>query len=126
MLSIVPSFSDAALSQARNLFREYATIPGVAPCVEDFEREVVSLPGLYAPAAGRLLLAVDDSAGNPGETVGCVALRKLEPGDVCEMKRLYVRPPVSREGRRAGTVRIAVAEARRSATRPCSWTRCLP
>ena len=52
MLRIIPTLSEANLSQARNLFREYAMMPGVATCVEDFEREVASLPGLYAPPGG--------------------------------------------------------------------------
>src|SRR5260370_30347222 len=111
MLSIVPALSDVALSQARNLFREYATMPGVAPCVENFEREVVSLPGLYAPPSGRLLLAMQDSAGNSGEAIGCVALRRLEP-DVCEMKRLYVRPRVRGSGAGRELVRSLISVAR--------------
>jgi putative acetyltransferase len=65
MLRIVPAQSEKAISRARDLFREYGAIPGVAPCLEDYEREVVSLPGRYAPAAGRLLLALEESPGNP-------------------------------------------------------------
>ena len=111
MLSIVPAVSDAALSQARNLFREYATMPGVAPCVEDFEREVVSLPGLYAPPSGRLLLAMQESVENSGEAIGCIALRRLEP-DVCEMKRLFVRPTFRGSGAGKELVSSLIAEAR--------------
>jgi putative acetyltransferase len=111
MVSIVPALSDAAISQARNLFREYAKMPGVAPCVEDFEREVVSLPGQYAPPSGRLLLAMQESTGNSGEVIGCIALRRLEPG-VCEMKRLYVRPTFRGSGAGRELVNSLTAEAR--------------
>jgi putative acetyltransferase len=111
MLSIVPALSEAALLQARNLFREYATMPGVAPCVEDFEREVVSLPGLYAPPNGRLLVAMQESAGNSGEAIGCIALRRLEP-DVCEMKRLYVRPAFRGSGAGRELVSSLIEDAR--------------
>jgi hypothetical protein len=73
MLRIVPVLSEDSLSQTRELFHEYATIPGVAPCVVDFEKEVASLPGVYALPAGRLLLALQEIPGSPGEVAGCVA-----------------------------------------------------
>ena len=111
MLRVVPSVSEATLSQARNLFREYAIMPGVAPCVEDFEREVVSLPGLYAPPGGRLLLAMQDSAGNSGEAIGCAALRRFDQ-EACEMKRLYVRPAFRGQGAARELVKVLIGVAR--------------
>jgi carbonic anhydrase len=91
MLRILPALSEEFLSQSRNLFREYAALPGVAPCVVDFEKEVAQLPGAYTAPGGRLLLAVQEIAGHPVEAIGCGALRKWDQ-DSCEMKRLYVRP----------------------------------
>lgn len=111
MLRVVPTLSEATLSQARNLFREYAMLPGVAPCVEDFEREVVSLPGLYAPPGGRLLLAMQDSAGNSGEAIGCAALRRFDQ-EACEMKRLYVRPAFRGQGAARELVKELITVAR--------------
>ena len=111
MLRVVPSVSEATLSQARNLFREYAMMPGVAPCVEDFEREVVLLPGLYAPPGGRLLLAMQDSAGNSGEAIGCAALRRFDQ-EACEMKRLYVRPAFRGQGAARELVKVLIGVAR--------------
>jgi ribosomal protein S18 acetylase RimI-like enzyme len=54
---------------------------------QEFDRELASLPGDYAPEQkGAILLAwLDDSC------LGCVALRALDE-ERCEMKRLYVRP----------------------------------
>lgn len=111
MLRIVHALSEGTLSQARNLFREYARMPGVAPCIQDFEREVVTLPGLYAPAAGRLLLAVQEFPGDAGEAVGCGALRPFDPVS-CEMKRLYVRPASRGQGAGRELVKGLMAEAR--------------
>ena len=111
MLRIVPALSEAAISQARNLFREYATTPGVVSCLDDFERELASLPGLYAPPGGRLLLAIEESAEVPGEAIGCAALRKWEP-DACEMKRLYVRPAFRGKGAGRELVGSLISEAR--------------
>src|SRR5215469_6695006 len=88
---IIPADSAEQIEQVRKLFREYALIRDVAPCVQDFEREVTSLPGAYSPPDGRLFLAVEDGQKNAEELAGCVALRKFTE-DSCEMKRLYVRP----------------------------------
>ena len=66
----------------RELFLEYARGLGVDLAFQDFEREVAGLPGDYDP----ILVAHWN-----GEVAGCVALHGFD-GDVCEMKRLYVRP----------------------------------
>jgi putative acetyltransferase len=78
------------LDQVRSLLRAYAGEWGEsiaeALCLQGFESELASLPGRYAPPAGRLLLARDDA-----RPIGCVGLRDLGD-DICEMKRLYVAP----------------------------------
>ena len=71
---------------AHDLLREYADSLGIDLCFQDFHRELAGLPADYAPPRGALLLATHD-----GAIAGCVALRPLE-GDVCEMKRLFLRP----------------------------------
>ncbi|HET9251186.1 MAG TPA: GNAT family N-acetyltransferase [Candidatus Eisenbacteria bacterium] len=85
-VEIRPLSSADDLARARRLFSEYAASLPFDLSFQDFERELAGLPGAYALPSGALLLAME---GN--EPAGCVALRALAP-EVCEMKRLYVRP----------------------------------
>lgn len=86
-LIIVPADTPERVEQARALFREYAASLSFNLCFQNFEHELATLPGDYAPPAGALLLALTEQ----GEPMACVALRPLGGGNA-EMKRLYVRP----------------------------------
>jgi putative acetyltransferase len=81
-LSIHPNRID----EARSLIQEYASSIGVSLCFQNFDQEMATLPGEYSPPSGALLLAE-----NEGKPVGCVAIKKISE-EVCEIKRLYVRP----------------------------------
>ena len=73
---------------ARELFREYVQTPGVAVCAVGFEDELMALETLY----DAVLLAYEGE-----RTIGCGALRTIEPG-VGELKRIYVRPDARGSG----------------------------
>lgn len=80
------------VEEVGRLFTEYQAEIGVDLCFQGFAEELATLPGRYAPPAGRLLLSITGSAVS-----GCGGLRPLGTRD-CEMKRLYVRPPFRGEG----------------------------
>jgi GNAT superfamily N-acetyltransferase len=65
-----------------------------------------TLPGKYAPPAGRLLLALWDE-----KPAGVIALRPLSEAGICEMKRLYVRPEFRAHGIGRVLAERVIAEA---------------
>jgi putative acetyltransferase len=85
-LRIFQAESAVNIAEVRQLFLEYAQSLGFSLCFQSFDKELADLPGKYAPPDGHLLVAQLNS-----QIAGCVALRKLDD-NICEMKRLYVRP----------------------------------
>jgi ribosomal protein S18 acetylase RimI-like enzyme len=94
------------IAAVRELFLEYANSLGFSLCFQSFDQELAALPGDYAPPHGRLLIATGNS-----QPAGCVALHRLDR-DICEMKRLYVRPQFRGKGLGRGLAERVIAEAR--------------
>jgi putative acetyltransferase len=105
-LTLAQAESPAQIAQARELFLEYAESLGFSLCFQNFDKELAGLPGDYAPPEGRLLLAEFE-----GQLAACVALHKLGPG-ICEMKRLYLRPPFRGKGLGRALADRIITEAR--------------
>lgn len=87
-LTVPTGAQGMAATQA--IFREYAVSLRVDLDFQNFEEELLNLPGDYAAPRGALWLVTVE-----GDVAGCCGLRPLDSVDypnACEMKRLYVRP----------------------------------
>ena len=85
-IDLAPANGPEDYAVAGVLFREYAAGLGVDLCFQGFERELSNLAEVYGPPRGLLLLA---RVG--GAPAGCAAIRPIAD-EVCELKRMYVRP----------------------------------
>jgi len=96
----------AQLEAVRALFLDYAQSLGFSLCFQGFDEELRTLPGMYAPPRGRLLLAMEGDA-----PAGCVGLHEWD-AQIAEMKRLYVRPAFRGRGLGRILTDAALADAR--------------
>lgn len=111
-IHLVTPNDPAMFDVTRHIFREYADSLGIDLCFQNFDDELRTLPGAYAPPGGHLVLAFVD-----GELAGCGAFRGLTDVDyanACEMKRLYVRPAFRRFGIGRLLAQTLLDEARRA------------
>lgn len=86
------------------LFAAYAKSLEIDLSFQNFEEELASVPGKYAPTnGGSLFLACVSHPSSEaakqsalslrdGQVIGCAALRAFNPPRTCEIKRLYVTP----------------------------------
>jgi putative acetyltransferase len=87
---LVEADSTALFEAARILIQEYSAEISASMsadlCFQNFASELQQLPAMYGPPHGCLWLA-----GRDQSWMGCCGLRRFSD-EVCEMKRLYVRP----------------------------------
>ena len=89
----------AMLIEGDPQFKEYLSI-------QNFDRELEDLEYKYGLPYGRLYLVYC------GESLaGCIGLRKIS-NDICEMKRLYVRPLFRKNGIGDFLVKRTIADAK--------------
>ncbi|MBY0306562.1 MAG: GNAT family N-acetyltransferase [Sphingomonas sp. 28-62-20] len=80
--AIFPEDSPAVL----DIWREFVASPSVSLAHQNNQLEFDNIPGKYAAPDGCILLADRD-----GLIDGCVSIKRVD-AEICEMKRLYVRP----------------------------------
>lgn len=105
MLEIREVHSIEDLERIKELFIEYASSRDYEICFNGFKHELAALPEYYASPHGKLLLAIEGY-----NAIGCIALKRVS-NEICELRRLYVRP----SGRGKGIGRGMVAKAVESA-----------
>jgi GNAT superfamily N-acetyltransferase len=88
------------------IWREFIANSPVNLDYQENEAEFKNLPGKYAAPEGGVLLA-----HRHGEIEGCIAFRKVT-SEICEMKRLYVRPRARGGNLGHALVDRLIAEAR--------------
>ena len=92
----------------RKLFLEYQEWLGIDLCFQDFDEELATLPGSYAPPRGFILVAIEN-----GKIIGCAGIRP-KTNTEAELKRLYVKPGYQGRGvgRRLFHAAMSKAQAR--------------
>jgi ribosomal protein S18 acetylase RimI-like enzyme len=91
-LELIDSSAHLQLPAKRELLRDYQRALGIDLCFQDFENELLELPGAYAPPDGRLYAAFVGQ-----QLAGSIALRRHDAKS-CEMKRFYLRPEFLGQG----------------------------
>lgn len=97
MITYKISKSDEDFKITKDLFLEYKNSLNLDLCFQKFHEEISGLPSQYSESSGGCVILCYKDV----KAIGCIALRKFG-NDICEMKRLYLRP----EARGKGTGRI--------------------
>ena len=92
MITFKISKSEQDFSEARKLFLEYKDSLNLDLCFQKFHEEISDLSAQYSEPSGCIIICYKKNL-----PVGCVGIRKFK-GDVCEMKRLYLRPEARGKG----------------------------
>jgi len=108
--AISPVRSPADLAAVVSLFHDYAASLPIDLSYQNFDAELATLPGKYAPPDGALLVARGDGAS----VRGCVGLRAMSAAGCCEMKRLFIVPNARGLGLGRALAEAIIETARRA------------
>ena len=79
-------------NDAISLFQEYANSLNISLAFQNFDEELNIINSMYGSPTGCLLLVYDNEL-----PVACAAYRKIGE-DICELKRMYIKPNYRRKG----------------------------
>lgn len=79
-------------NDAISLFQEYANSLNISLAFQNFDEELNIINSMYGSPTGCLLLVYDNEL-----PVACAAYRKIGE-DICELKRMYIKPDYRRKG----------------------------
>jgi len=97
-----------ALNGVRQMFVDYQKELDADLCFQSFNQELAQPLKKYGAPKGKLLVAYYQD-----EMVGCVALTPMQHADICEMKRLYVKPAFRKLAIGKMLVQEIIAEAKK-------------
>jgi GNAT superfamily N-acetyltransferase len=95
------------IPDVRAMLRDYVAWIGLDLAFQEIDEELDGLPGEYVPPRGALFVVEDRP-----RLVAMIGLRPLD-ADVCEMKRLFVRPEARGCGLAKQLIARVLEEARR-------------
>jgi ribosomal protein S18 acetylase RimI-like enzyme len=88
---ITPNTTDQ-FNDAISLFQEYANSLNISLAFQNFDEELNIINSMYGSPTGCLLLVYDNEL-----PVACAAYRKIGE-DICELKRMYIKPDYRGKG----------------------------
>ena len=91
MKYITPNTTDQ-FNDAISLFQEYANSLNISLAFQNFDEELNIINSMYGSPTGCLLLVYDNEL-----PIACAAYRKIGE-DICELKRMYIKPDYRRKG----------------------------
>lgn len=105
MFEIVRAVFPDDLEDVLDLYREYVSTTSVDLSFQGNDEEFNQLAKKYSSEESKIFLLKKE-----GEPVGCAAFRRLDD-DVCEMKRVYIRPVARGSNQGANLVERVLREA---------------
>ena len=91
MKYITPNTTDQ-FNDAISLFQEYANSLNISLAFQNFDEELNIINSMYGSPTGYLLLVYDNEL-----PIACAAYRKIGE-NICELKRMYIKPDYRRKG----------------------------